>query len=229
MDKLSNTSTEQEIQEVLSDIHNKYALKVNDHIIRIAELEYYPWDDPFTHKNEMQKRDKGFYVHRSGKTKDSKYKGGSFKGLDIVCNGGFLIRAIEYEDKIIEGPCNTVNKLCELGEWELEELETNLELIPYTWPVRNPIYGARGGLTLKKAKSDTIFEMARHLIMPRRSAIYVPTKYKENFFVSNIDRTDIKHRSKKRFKQEYEEGKVLAKEGTLSSDMTIFQILGYLS
>lgn len=97
-------------QSVYSQLHNNYALRFGKHIARIMEYEIYPWDDPFTHRNERQrlyddqtKRNLAnpnigslcaFYVHRSKQGRNDPYKQGSYKGIDIVIHGGILIRSI---------------------------------------------------------------------------------------------------------------------------------------
>lgn len=70
---------------------------------RITEIEFYFHNnshlDPFVHINEQQKRNETWYFHRAGKSINNKYKGGTYKGLDIIFGndhtyGGMLIRSM---------------------------------------------------------------------------------------------------------------------------------------
>lgn len=222
--------------QYLASLHNNYALYLQDYLIRMMELELYSADDPFTHGNELQKQELGFYIHRSGKTASSKYKGGSFGGIDLVINGiGFLIRSIEVykiygealiQESLIEGPNLTLNKLSDLSGWQFEDLEKNLQLIQYKWNPIQPIYGARGGLTLKK--SNDIQSWSQYLILPRRSAIFQPKKYKETWFVVDINRKDIQCRSIKKYQEEFND-QASKNDLLLNSRSTPLQCAGYWS
>lgn len=231
------------------DLHMKYALCIRGCFVRIMEYEVYQWDDPFTHKNERQRyttTNPGslctFYVHRTGKNANDTYKGGSFKGIDIVHDGGILIRSIlivsqdvsdkkysqEYRGIFVEGPSCVVDTLCRIGKCTLQELESELQLIQCQWDpsVEIQIYlGARGGLTLKRAQSDIIDQWARAYIAPLRSAIFIPKKYKDTFFVPDVDRSDIKTRSS-RYKEDYLRGSIAR---SLSPTMTQMEVVGYYS
>lgn len=90
------------------------------------ELEYYEWDDPYTHKNEIQK-EQGFYVHRTGKNKDSSYKGMDIslpllripkqeKNSYTYLEGGILIGAILDGSTIIQGPCKIIDYICKVQD-----------------------------------------------------------------------------------------------------------------
>ena len=91
---------------------------------QIEEVEIYHEDDPYTHghPSQLQVPSDRWYFHRASKKTDAKYKGGSFKGVDITFpGGGCLVRSIsilpgkKYPKGIfIEGPCRVV-------EWLLEE------------------------------------------------------------------------------------------------------------
>src|SRR5689334_5352605 len=80
---------------------------------RFTELEMY-WNglahgDPFTHGDPVQRQLGAWYFHRSG----GRYRGGTYKGLDIAFGnpeafGGILIRGLEREGDapaLIDGPC----------------------------------------------------------------------------------------------------------------------------
>ena len=109
--------------DMYSQLHNSYALRFGKYIARILEYEVYPWDDPYTHRNERQilytmntstnervytPPNPGsictFYVHRTKHGRNDPYKRGTYKGIDIVIHGGILIRSIlvatPYEDNV---------------------------------------------------------------------------------------------------------------------------------
>lgn len=217
------------------DLHNKYALELDGlRKLRIMEYEYYDLDDPFTHGNERQKDNTpnpnslcGFYVHRSKPGRNDSYKGGTFKGIDIVKDGAYLIRSIMdgHNSKIIEGPCNVVNYMCEGTGWTLQQLETKLQLVNHDWnDVRTTYLGARVGLTLKRAPEFGIKHWAKYLVAPYRSCIFIPDKGKDTFFVINPNRTDISYKSTRPTK-EIEKGK---QSECLTKTMTQLEVAGYL-
>lgn len=192
-------------QTVMTDLHNNYALSFGDHIARMLELEWYPLDDPFTHGNELQHRASGFYIHRTGKLATSSYKAGTYCGIDLCMQGGMLIRAIQINDEVVEGPCLVVRKIAELTGWDFPTIEQNLRLIDHAWTPTTPIFGPRGGLTLKNQTNPLLSSM--YLVLPRRSAIInIPTKYRECWFAANINRTDIPTRSRTKYQQEFLQG-----------------------
>ena len=93
--------------------------------LTIVEVEFYfnhagrPFNDVFTHGDDLQKTCAHFYLHRSSGKKAAKYRNGSFKGMDVTFGngdtfyGGVLVRAVRDvdSDEIIEGPCNVVQEL----------------------------------------------------------------------------------------------------------------------
>lgn len=223
-------------QELLADLHNKYALRALSTVFRIVELELYEWDCIHTHRNEKQRDIGKFYIHRTGLSKSSSYKGGTFKGIDWVppCTGGVLIRGIQplvdteknIYGPVIEGPCNVVNYLCKATGWDLPTLEENLQLIQYSWSNKDVMFGARVGLSMKKAKNDAQrLEMAKSMILPLRSAIVMPSKHKETFLATNPDRNDIPLKTVAKYREEFKAGKSMQ----LSSSMTLMQVAGHLS
>jgi 3-methyladenine DNA glycosylase Mpg len=104
---------------------NRTVFKVNKHKFRPAEIEFYLYSedhpDSYVHCHEDQLKYGFWYFHKTGKS----YKGGTFKGLDL-CLGeedtyfGILIRSIYdiQEEKLIEGPCNCVNRILAVAEVE---------------------------------------------------------------------------------------------------------------
>lgn len=212
------------VERMMYILHNHCALSIDDHIVRIMELEYYHWDDPYTHCNEKQREVGTIYIHRTGKTSSCKYKGGSYKGMDITCNGGILIRSILIPGStgVVEGPCRSVDALSNITGKGLDELENQVRLIMCNWDQKyTPYVGARVGLTLKRAGED-ILRWMPHMVAPLRSAIYIPKK-RETFFCTNIDRDDMKRLL--RYQIEYEQGKYMRP----TSSMTPLQVSGYLS
>ncbi len=98
---------------------------INGNEYRIVECEFYLYSsshpDLFCHNNEMQLTTDQWYFHRAGTSLQSKYKGGTYKGLDITFGdsdsyGGILIRAVQSLEtgQVIEGPCRCVNLILEL-------------------------------------------------------------------------------------------------------------------
>jgi len=87
---------------------------------RILEIEFYYYSDDhpdlYVHRSNDQKQYAVFGFHKGSNKPDAKYRGGTFKGLDI-CLGtsdyhfGILIRTIQNLENqvIIEGPCRVVN------------------------------------------------------------------------------------------------------------------------
>jgi len=107
--------------DIANKILNERVLSVNGKLYRIAEIEFYLHNenhpDTYVHCNQDQLLHKCFYFHKFG---NGTYKGGTFKGMDITFGDessdtyfGILIRAIyDIEEKqMIEGPCNTVNRI----------------------------------------------------------------------------------------------------------------------
>lgn len=94
---------------------------------RICEVEFYYYShehpDNYVHCHPDQKIPYSWYFHKSSSS-SSTYKGGTYKGLDIVLGnsgppvkfGGFLLRSIysPLENRYIEGPCNTVNYILKI-------------------------------------------------------------------------------------------------------------------
>jgi len=121
---------------IADKILNGTILECKGKKFRIREIEFYLKNDKhsdiYCHQNKDQKSFGYWYFHR---TSDSGgYKSGTYKGLDITLGDensfyGILIRTIQGEDnKMIEGPCKSVNKLLETcgfepyGEGSLDKL-----------------------------------------------------------------------------------------------------------
>ena len=204
-------------KKILYQVHHALALKIGENIIRIAEAEYYPWSDSFCHKNEKQKETCTFYVHRFGHSSTNAYKAGTYKGLDITCQGGILIRSIIVEDKLIEGPCLCVDYILKITNWTLKDLEEKIELVEASFDDNYVLYGARKGITLKKVKDHNAY------ILRYRSSIVLLKKGIETFFVTNINREDIPRKQK--YIDEFNQGKT--KE--INENSTQLEVAGRLS
>ncbi len=137
----------------------------------LVELEvYYQSEDhadPFVHGHLDQLTNNCWYFHKQARS----YRAGTYKGLDITfgdssCYGGLLIRSVAFNNRLIEGPCRTVNLLLELlgieridqlvafDEPALNVTHERLKLISRTESlVAEVIRGPRVGLSLKSAEA----------------------------------------------------------------------------
>jgi hypothetical protein len=113
--------------ELITDISRillqNYVISVNNSKFQICEIEFYinteSHPDTYTHGDILQKTFGKIYFHRmNGKS----YKGGTFKGMDLVLGNkdmyfGILIRSMYDIDnkKMVSGPCNCVNTILALN------------------------------------------------------------------------------------------------------------------
>lgn len=80
---------EKQLQTINKLIVTNYMFELSNGVrIYPIEVEAYfkhsKFNDEFVHGNELQRDNYGrFYVHRTGLTKDSKFKGGTRGGIDI--------------------------------------------------------------------------------------------------------------------------------------------------
>lgn len=128
--------------EIASLLLNKSVLRVNGVIFHLVEIEFYlhseEHPDPYVHCHPIQKIPNAIYFHRSAQTMNSKYKGGTFKGMDLVFSDGkeyfgVLIRSVRCEDTYINGPCCAVNEIIKtLGVTHLEEIYSLNEIPLFT-------------------------------------------------------------------------------------------------
>jgi 3-methyladenine DNA glycosylase Mpg len=115
-------------------ILNYMLLMVNGHPHRICEIEFYlnsaAHPDSYVHGHADQTKNGTWYFHRHN---TGTYKGGTFKGVDIVTGyttnnsnminrpegvyGAILIRSIIdiHQRKFIEGPCRCVDHILALS------------------------------------------------------------------------------------------------------------------
>jgi hypothetical protein len=125
-----NSLNEEYFGGIANVILNGCFLKVNKTKYRIIEIEFYlkckAHTDPYTHGDPDQLLMHTFYFH---KYKTGTYKSGTFKGMDLTFGSenehayfGILVRSIQNikTGQIIEGPCNTVNKI--LAEYKCDSI-----------------------------------------------------------------------------------------------------------
>lgn len=114
--------------EIANQLLNESYLKINGTKYRLVEIEFYLRNanhkDMYVHADPEQLLKYKYYFHRFG---NGTYKGGTFKGMDIVLGNensdtyfGVLIRAIlnTETDILIEGPCNVVNHILDAYEYK---------------------------------------------------------------------------------------------------------------
>lgn len=162
------------IPENFSHIANKLlnytVLMINGRPHRICEVEFYlnspNHQDKYVHGHLDQTQKGTWYFHRFN---NGTYKNGTFKGVDItfgcrdVC-AAVLIRSIydSVENRLIEGPCKTVDHILSLsavdsiiaftGNASLNVLNNERGLILVEGSNPNPnaiLYGPRIGLSDK--------------------------------------------------------------------------------
>jgi hypothetical protein len=160
---------------------------------RLIEIEFYYFgpehEDPFAHRDPLQRELGRWYFHKTGGT----YRSGSFKGLDLTFGdgtayGGILFRGLEtHNGAIIDGPSLLVDHLLKVTHQrtvrELDALIAERTAWETTSPIRlepsSPqdrfiVPSARVGLTLKKAvpgslEPQFIGRAYRFLTEPRRT------------------------------------------------------------
>lgn len=150
-----------------------------EHRITEVELYYYSKEhpDPFTHCHPDQLTYGKFVFHRAGNKQGAKYKGGSFKGLDISLGngtnyGGLLIRSLLRLDTniSISGPSNCVEYILELhGELSLETLTPDIVLESKELKEYEVLACPRIGLTLLKdidRRKSYLSKLYRYITLP---------------------------------------------------------------
>ena len=144
---------EKQLQTINKLIVTNYIFELSNGVrIYPIEVEAYfkhsKFNDEFVHGNELQRDNYGrFYVHRTGLTKESKFKGGTRGGIDICLSDsvdlyyGILIRSAKFDDGTIKfGPNNVLKFILEdkrvdystlEGEFVLKEaVEAQSEYVP---------------------------------------------------------------------------------------------------
>ena len=132
-----------ELQSRAASFLQSYCLRVNGVTISLKEIEVYYYEkgvfeDYTVHCNKLQMNNKfHFYVHRTGKSKDYKPKGGTRCGCDFVLSDKdnvyytFLIRGIVIDRELIVGPNNSLKAILSYTSLSYSELEgAKVELVP---------------------------------------------------------------------------------------------------
>lgn len=112
----------------------------------LREVEFYlnsnEHPDDTVHCHPVQKHKDCIYFHRASTKKDAKYRGGTFKGMDLVWGDGndyfgILIRSVETENgEVVEGPCKVVNHLLEImGKQHIRDILTEDQSLNYCKPL----------------------------------------------------------------------------------------------
>lgn len=167
------------MQEKIKELQTKavsflksYSLLVNGINLSLKEIEVYYYEkgvfeDYTVHRNELQANNRfHFYVHRNGKSKDYKPKGGKRGGCDFVLSDKqdvyytFLIRSIVIDNELIVGPNNSLKAILSKTSLTYSELEVaKVELVPTTTP--HDIFTThRIGLGQPETEGDAIFHSA---------------------------------------------------------------------
>ncbi|MDJ0733350.1 MAG: hypothetical protein QNJ47_04560 [Nostocaceae cyanobacterium] len=184
-------STENWFSLIAQELLNNYNLIAKNEKYRLVEIEFYCYaqehPDVFSHQDKLQQEFGRWYFHRHG----GKYKGGSFKGLDLTFGDttmycSILIRTIEKADgSLICGPSLCVDNLLAATESEnVSQLDEKIAC-RIAWDEENIIYlqktktenfknyqnhqifsSARVGLSLKKAKLSST--MPWYILRPYR-------------------------------------------------------------
>lgn len=141
---------EKQLQNINKMVVTDYMCELsNGLMIYPIEVESYyenfNFSDEFVHKNILQKDRFGkFYIHRTVKTQESKYKKGTREGIDICLSDnsefhyGMLIRsAIFSNGNIIFGPSNVCKFIRENSEVSPEKLEDEVVLKNVTQDCRD--------------------------------------------------------------------------------------------
>jgi hypothetical protein len=159
---------------------------------RFTEVEFYyhgpTHPDTFTHRDPIQRGTGLWYFHRT----NGVYRGGSFKGFDLTFGGsgafgGVLIRGVESESVLVDGPSLSVDHLlARTGKATVAALDEAIEMRP-AWDPGSPLHlewlpapaersilkTARIGLSLKRLRKSElpprfIMRPYRYLSEPRR-------------------------------------------------------------
>lgn len=116
---------------------SKIKLILNGIVIIPKEIEVYyykegEFSDESVHRNELQQNNMNhFYVHRNGKTKNERYKGGTRAGIDFVVSNekgvyySYLIRSAVVNDKTFYGPHNVLEAIRISSNLEYKGIEDN--------------------------------------------------------------------------------------------------------
>ncbi|CAN5413569.1 hypothetical protein BH09BAC1_BH09BAC1_17700 [soil metagenome] len=173
IDRTDGESIKSSFDRIAKDIFRS-AIKVNNHELRVTEIEFYFWSDEHQdYSTHDHNRDAGEWrMHNQGIDITFQAEGDSKCGQV----GGILIRGI-YDDSIVEdrkisqyinGPRLVMFRIFQLmGK---VEAQNTLQLVPGRFQTLPPIYTAqRHGL--KEAKTDT-YEISKELYMDKANRYF---------------------------------------------------------
>lgn len=139
---MNNQAIIERLQNGAKQFLTETKLMLNGVSILPKEIEVYyykegEFEDISVHRNELQQNNKNhFYVHRWGKTKNDKYKGGNRAGLDFVVSSdkntyySYLIRSAVINGNLKVGPNKVLKTIIDNTNLSYKELESNsVELI----------------------------------------------------------------------------------------------------
>lgn len=179
-----NAQFQKEFEKIATEMFHNFTFMINGVPHRFTEVEFYlnggNHPDDFAHDDPIQKECGSFYFHKS----HGKYKGGSFKGMDVTFGqdgyyGGILIRGIQKLSAprvIIDGPSLVVDHIIKscgaTGVAELVDMMKGLAVcdqdnIIHIAPAqksgtRPVLSSARVGLTLKDFSRDRVDYIIRY-------------------------------------------------------------------
>ena len=193
---------EKQLQAINELIVTNYMFELSSGLrIYPIEVEAYfkdsKFDDESVHGNELQRNNYGrFYVHRTGITKKSKFKGGTRGGIDICLSDGadsyygILIRSAKFNDGTTKfGPNNVLNFIIEDKKVDYATLEKDVVLKEAVEDCRDRehksiiLHSTRVGLS--KKQSDDFKDLQLRTIVGVLLSSY-PYKEKEKVFRNYI-------------------------------------------
>ncbi|KNC98745.1 uncharacterized protein SPPG_05725 [Spizellomyces punctatus DAOM BR117] len=190
-------------RRIASTLLHHTTLQAHTTFFQILEIEFYLNDthhtDPFTHAHPTQTVPSTWYFHQQG----GSYRGGSWKGLDLVFgdgfHGGILIRAIKNMEtnQVVNGPCKCVEAImvaCIGKIASVSELVGGLDglhaercalkcLVRDVHPLEFVIETPRIGLSLKPTHKN-LDKRFRYISKPYR--FVHPTHLKTKHLATNI-------------------------------------------
>lgn len=171
-----NISIQTGFDELANYLMNECVLDINDNEYRIAEIEFYYFDekehqDIFTHCNDKQKENNKFYFHGSG--------------MDITFGnnnyfGGILIRSLIdfYDNTPIIGPWNVFNEILHKANENKNKLDLKITLKEKEQPKKNFLKSCRVGLNLNNDNNCKEFKINSEKIKSlKEKYIFEPYRY----------------------------------------------------
>ncbi|MBO7201442.1 MAG: hypothetical protein J6V54_08640 [Bacteroidales bacterium] len=124
-----------ELQSRVMEFMLGFNLRIGGTVIEPKEVEVYyykdgEFEDNSVHRNELQAMNPNrFYVHRMGVSRQDKYKGRNYAGVDWVVSNqsgvyySYLIRSAVVDNSLVVGPNKVLNAILEASKLTKEELE----------------------------------------------------------------------------------------------------------